>query len=73
MVDILEMAAADCGLVDDDGVAAVHATIASAFRSGLQNPRAVPDSSSEPECDSRADGNGVPAPRRRSHRRAHRR
>ena len=43
VVDILEMAAADCGLVDDDGVAAVHATIASAFRSGLQNPRAVPN------------------------------
>jgi hypothetical protein len=43
VVDVLEMAAADCGLVDDDGVAAVHATIASAFRSGLQNPRAVPN------------------------------
>lgn len=36
-------AATNCGLVDDDGERAVLATINSAFRVGLSNPRAVPD------------------------------
>ncbi len=31
-----------CGLVADDGVAAVEATIASGFKRGLANPRAIP-------------------------------
>jgi hypothetical protein len=35
-------AASDCGLVEEDGEEAVAATIKSAFRVGLRNPRAVP-------------------------------
>ncbi len=33
----------DCGLTDEDGEQAVYATIASGFRIGNKNPRAVPD------------------------------
>jgi hypothetical protein len=42
VVDVLGDAAVECGLAEDDGLDAVHATIASAFKSGLQNQRAVP-------------------------------
>jgi hypothetical protein len=41
--DVLEDAADDCGLIEEDGFETVHATIASPFRAGLQNPQAVPN------------------------------
>ncbi len=39
--DALERAASDCGLVREDGLGAVRATIASGIRRGAQNPREV--------------------------------
>lgn len=50
--DVLEDAAAECGLVDDDGVKSVYATIRSAFRIGLQYPWAVPESPTTPSGSS---------------------
>lgn len=41
-VERLQLAAIDSGLSDDDGEQSVLATIKSAFRVGLKNPRAVP-------------------------------
>ena len=43
VVDALVGATQDCGLTDEDGKQAVYATIASGFRIGNKNPRAVPD------------------------------
>lgn len=43
VVEGLCAAAQQCGLVDDDGEASVSATIWSAFKIGLSNPRAVPE------------------------------
>ena len=40
-LDALERAASDCGLVAEDGLAAVRATIASGAARGLANPREV--------------------------------
>jgi P4 family phage/plasmid primase-like protien len=48
VVDVLADAAAECGLVDDDGIGSVHATLRSAFRIGIQNPRVVPESVANP-------------------------
>jgi P4 family phage/plasmid primase-like protien len=55
VLDVLEDAAAECGLVDDDGVESVYATIRSAFRIGLQNLHAVPDSP-KPASTGASDG-----------------
>ena len=38
----LEIAAIECGLVDDDGIESVHASIRSGLRAGIKTPRAVP-------------------------------
>ena len=43
VADALMDAAGSCGLVADDGCAAVEATIASGFRHGLKSPRTVPE------------------------------
>ncbi|MGZ3385527.1 MAG: hypothetical protein ACXVB5_11500 [Isosphaeraceae bacterium] len=42
VVERLKQAAKHCGLAGEDGKQAVLATIWSAFRIGLKNPRAVP-------------------------------
>lgn len=42
VADALMDAASACGLVADDGCAAVEATIASGLRKGLERPRAIP-------------------------------
>jgi hypothetical protein len=55
VLDVLADAAAECGLVDDDGIGSVHATIWSGFRIGLRNPRAVPESSANPAGTSASD------------------
>lgn len=44
VIDRLTKAAQQCGLTDEDGPRAVYATVCSAFRVGMQNPRAVPES-----------------------------
>jgi putative DNA primase/helicase len=56
---LLEDAAAECGLIEDDGFEAVYATIKSAFRVGLQNPRAVPPLSARADSNSGPDGDGL--------------
>lgn len=43
VADVLRDAASACGLVADDGCAAVEATIASGLRHGLASPRTVPE------------------------------
>lgn len=53
VVDRLIEAAEQCGLVDDDGVHGVHATVRSAFRIGSQNPRRVPENWVQPLDDAR--------------------
>lgn len=40
-LNALERAAQDCGLIQEDGVLAVRATISSGLKRGLQNPREV--------------------------------
>ena len=47
VADRLMGAAEQCGLRDDDGFHAVQATISSAFRVGLQHPRAVPEAGAQ--------------------------
>ncbi|MGW5340315.1 DUF3631 domain-containing protein [Rhodococcus pyridinivorans] len=51
-------AAQSCGLLDEDGPAAVMATIRSGIRAGKQNPKAVPDPS--PRTTSSTSSTGSP-------------
>jgi hypothetical protein len=55
VVDALTGAARQNGLVDDDGIESVHATIRSGLRAGVKTPRAVPDKMSHQEFWEKTD------------------
>jgi hypothetical protein len=55
VVDALTGAARQNGLVDDDSIESVHATIRSGLRAGVKTPRAVPDKMSHQEFWEKTD------------------